>query len=480
MSYLQGRVENNDSLASWASCTKKRELVWKFVPVVQPGNEEHVHHILFFECYVPNSDTHFEQWLEGRGTQCYSANMPVSWHYCKSMVIGWAIGGKGEMFPLNAGFPVGEEHGGATYFMMETHYDNPNMRRGVVDSSGLRIFYTEKLREHDAGLLMVGHGVVPQHIVPPKQQRFISAGFCDSSCTKQSLPVGGVSVFQGVLHSHLLGASLVLRHIRNGQELPVILQDMKYDFNYQSTRVLKEEIRLLPGDTLLTECYYDSSNRTMPTFGGFGTKEEMCLAFIGYYPRVNLFSCTSKPQLKDILAPLGIEKVIMDQKSKGNPNAGPSGTRKASSQKMKPIVISNFLRNIRITAPQKYLNMSLYDVLHDERTWRDPTVTDSFQQMTTSGVHEAKCYTRSDKPSKVEKLVPYPSFRTLRQKPDQCALAKCGHPFQQETQHILLAESPFLARNPTYTSSRVTFLARNPTYTSSRVILPSKKPNIYF
>lgn len=40
----------------------------------------------------------------------------------------------------------------------------------------------------------------------------------------QELPKEGVKIFQGLLHSHLLGASLSLRHIRDGQELPVIMK----------------------------------------------------------------------------------------------------------------------------------------------------------------------------------------------------------------------------------------------------------------
>ena len=34
------------------------------------------------------------------------------------------------MLPEHVGFPLGDEHGGATYFLLEVHYDNPNLRRG--------------------------------------------------------------------------------------------------------------------------------------------------------------------------------------------------------------------------------------------------------------------------------------------------------------------------------------------------------------
>ena len=32
--------------------------------------------------------------------------------------------------------PIGEEFGGATYFMLETHYDNPTIEKDIVDTSG--------------------------------------------------------------------------------------------------------------------------------------------------------------------------------------------------------------------------------------------------------------------------------------------------------------------------------------------------------
>lgn len=42
--------------------------------------------------------------------------------------------------------------------------------------------------------------------------------------------------------------------------------DMSYDFNYQQARVLKEEMKVMPGDSLIVKCGYDSTKRKMPTF----------------------------------------------------------------------------------------------------------------------------------------------------------------------------------------------------------------------
>ena len=61
-----------------------------------------------------------------------SPNMPPSWLLCKPVTIVWAVGSDGDMLPENVGMPMGNENGHPTYFMMETHYDNPQILSGEV------------------------------------------------------------------------------------------------------------------------------------------------------------------------------------------------------------------------------------------------------------------------------------------------------------------------------------------------------------
>ena len=46
------------------------------------------------------------------------------------MMIAWAVGGEGDMLPENVGLPLGNEDGRPTFFMLETHYDNPQIFSG--------------------------------------------------------------------------------------------------------------------------------------------------------------------------------------------------------------------------------------------------------------------------------------------------------------------------------------------------------------
>ena len=54
----------------------------------------------------------------------------------------------------------------------------------IVDSSGLKLYYTEELRQYDAGYLLTGlsPGDKYSQIIPQKQEKFYSYGYCPREC----------------------------------------------------------------------------------------------------------------------------------------------------------------------------------------------------------------------------------------------------------------------------------------------------------
>jgi hypothetical protein len=52
----------------------------------------------------------------------------------------------------------------------------------VTDNSGIRIFYTDKLREHEGSVLLLGYRHSPFLMIPPEQDNFIINGVCDPEC----------------------------------------------------------------------------------------------------------------------------------------------------------------------------------------------------------------------------------------------------------------------------------------------------------
>ena len=68
------------------------------------------------------------------------------------------------------------------YVLMETHFNNADLKTGLTDHSGIKIYYTPKLRPNDAGLLNVGP-VVPDIFIPPFQDTYDVSGYCSPMCT---------------------------------------------------------------------------------------------------------------------------------------------------------------------------------------------------------------------------------------------------------------------------------------------------------
>ncbi|XP_071533457.1 DBH-like monooxygenase protein 1 [Panulirus ornatus] len=409
---------------------RRKTHVIGYQPVIEERNLAHVHHMLLYECHLDDAHRHYEKWLGIRGTQCYSANMPVSWLSCTTPIVSWAVGSEGEVFPEHVGFPIGADHGGANYFMLEIHYDNPSYKKGIVDGSGLRIFHTEKLRQYDAATLALGHSVSPTHIIPPAQ-RWKTIAHCSSECTQQGLPEGGVKAFQALLHAHVLGTDITLRHIRRGRELPVMFKDLNYDFNYQQVRVLSEEATILPGDAFITECGYDSRSKTKPVFGGFSTDEEMCLVFVMYYPRVDISLCTSASPLSTLISAFGLTSTdsepsgILDNLEVDEAQETERARKMKEAgydQKLKTLYLHQKFHGVNVKSNDSALNTSLYDVLHDEAFWKDDEMLKRLQETVLYSPHTGNCRTHGRKELKAtgKRTYAYPDFLAIKGADQRC------------------------------------------------------------
>ncbi|KAM0729537.1 MOXD1-like protein 1 [Formica fusca] len=286
-----------------ASSLREKHHMIGYTPLVEKANEDLVHHVILYEC--ASTSPILGEHARIAGARCYSPTMPRAWESCLQPVLAWARGSKGEWLPEHVGIPVAE-HGESSYYMLEVHYNNPSMKK-VIDSSGVRLYLTPKLRPQEAGILVAGVAVSPLHLVPPKQKEYATAGYCTPHCTNMMFPEDGINIVSVVLHSHLAGRRLSLKHIRRGKELPRIVQDNHFDFNYQQSHTLEKEVKVLPGDELVAECVYSTFNRTKPTLGGYAATQEMCLAFVLHYPRTPLAGCYSVTPVRDLFKTLGVQ-----------------------------------------------------------------------------------------------------------------------------------------------------------------------------
>nr|XP_039269063.1 DBH-like monooxygenase protein 1 homolog [Styela clava]XP_039269064.1 DBH-like monooxygenase protein 1 homolog [Styela clava] len=233
-----------------------KQHIVKWEPIIQAGNELHVHHMIVYRC----GDMLENESELGQDARCYSSNM-AHFATCSVIILEWAVGAGAMIYPEEAGFPVGGPED-PVYIQLETHYDNPNILSGVRDSSGIRFTYTSTLRQYEIGIIQVGNMVNGlQHLIPPGVESFLSIGHCTDSCVANRMAASGLSnvtAFSVVLHSHLAGRKLRLRHIRDGVELPYLGNDENYDFNYQEARYFNPGVTIKSTDYLQMECDYNT------------------------------------------------------------------------------------------------------------------------------------------------------------------------------------------------------------------------------
>ncbi|XP_049295194.1 MOXD1 homolog 2-like [Anopheles funestus] len=356
-------LPDSDESLYWCKIFKLDDFVQKhhlvrYEPVFDSSTSVlYLNHLILYECQGLSPD--LEQLSRQRGQPCFRLQ-PM---HCNTVVANWARGSDGFTFPPEAGYPL-ESHQ-ATYYMLETHYNYPDytydfspfyrknlskqqrnmniksrdetvepppedsdprsnadedltddmddsiaMEQQMVDNSGLKLYYTHKLRQHDAGVLSVGLDPNWRHIIPPRQEKVVSQGHCIGACTQHAFPRDGINIFAVMSRTHLIGRQVKLRQIRGSMELQPIMRDTNIDPSYQDYRRLTVPARVLPGDSLVAECIYDSSSRKSITLGGMTTREEICIILTLYYPRQReLTSCHSLPSLPTVLHSLGIEEL---------------------------------------------------------------------------------------------------------------------------------------------------------------------------
>ncbi len=95
-----------------------------------------------------------------------------------------------------------------------------------------------------------------------------------------------MTIFAHMPHTHLIGRSFYSKLVRNKKEIAWIGNNKYFDFNYQYTNFLQEEVVVQKGDEISISCVYNTEKiQNGFTVGGLGTHDEMCIDFIWYYPR---------------------------------------------------------------------------------------------------------------------------------------------------------------------------------------------------
>ncbi|RVE51429.1 hypothetical protein evm_003984 [Chilo suppressalis] len=383
-----------------------------------------VHHMVLYECADDPDKQLWNEWAEGDGF--FGPNRPSQWATCVTPIAAWAIGSKGEYLPENVGIPLGEK-GGVSYYMLEVHYDNQALHE-VLDSSGIRVYYTPVLRAHDAALLGAGVGVSALHVIPPKQRQYRTVGICSPECTENTMPTHGINIVSVLLHAHGTARKISLKHVRGTQELPVISEENSYDARYQQSRIVAGGRKFIKGDTLITECTYDSTSRDKPILGGYSASQEMCLSFVLYYPRTELAGCYSMTPVKEFFETFGVKEfyalTMMQVEniflSSGNLENLPPQLESDMQLKYSEETVMQgddqgvgLMKELIIREPAEFRNKTFMAHLN-EMPWSESLLTEQIEKTLYKGMHMTFCKKRDDTWGAPIQIQNYPTYNELQ------------------------------------------------------------------
>ncbi len=226
-------------------------------------NTKIVHHILLYQADAPVGPT----------PQPCGAGGGKGWR----LVTGWAPGGKNFELPPEAGFA---EEAGQTHWAVQIHYNNTQGLVGEVDATGYDLCTTDSLRPNDADILATGTFDIT---IPP---RSVHETTCEM---KVPQAFGKINVISSWAHMHRLGRAESAKRVRGGEET-TLLDAPAYDFS-TGAAATAIQVEIAAGDMVRTMCRWQNTTDATVTYGE-KTSDEMCFAFLTYYPKITVPSFT--------------------------------------------------------------------------------------------------------------------------------------------------------------------------------------------
>jgi hypothetical protein len=143
------------------------------VPIIDEDTAKFVHH---FTVYLVK---------ECAGTE--TVDFPGS------MIYVWTPGDEGMALPSDVGFPLFDtEYKQAV--SIETHYHNPSLISGMIDSSGMRFYFVNDERTHKAGMLEIGDPWLMLYETPISDGLTQYSFTCPSGCSNTFVAEEGVTI----------------------------------------------------------------------------------------------------------------------------------------------------------------------------------------------------------------------------------------------------------------------------------------------
>ncbi|KAF2759067.1 PHM/PNGase F [Pseudovirgaria hyperparasitica] len=241
-----------------------------------------LHHLVVYACYdLPDS----AKSMVGEDPNCDFENFS---NPCTGFVTEWAPGMTGRTFEPGFGKPFGSDS--YEYVMFETHYNNPDGLDDVSATAAYTFLYNDDQVDTEIGTLTLGDYQVEGWTLEPGQPLVPHSTVCTPECTSR-WPSAGITAVSVFFHMHQRGVNQHVQIIRDGVEISPLASIRSFEYGYQFSKSIAE-VQLLPGDKLITICEFDTSADDTPVPGGLASRDEMCFAWVDYYPANGVIVCS--------------------------------------------------------------------------------------------------------------------------------------------------------------------------------------------
>lgn len=161
-----------------------------FEAVVNSDNAQYVHHLVLRAYTVDHCG---EMCGGDDDSATATASTTSSSTPCENInfadIFVWAPGSSDTVLPDDVGFLLGNASGRFLSLAIEAHYNNPDEVEGLIDDSGVRVYYTEELRPIHMGVIQLGDPFVGLRDESLPEGKSAYSFQCPSSCFEESFQV---------------------------------------------------------------------------------------------------------------------------------------------------------------------------------------------------------------------------------------------------------------------------------------------------
>jgi hypothetical protein len=223
--------------------------------------------------------------------------MPQSvYRHCQTrIIIAWAQGGKHKYtYPINTGLKLTSY----TQLLLEVHFE-PSIPYNQSIGIHLEFYPIDQTPQDEIGVLTLGTLAESPLFLPPRLDTIRFPTYCFNDCLKTFLGNNlKIHIFSILVHAHRHATRIILEDNYFNR----LIDQNPFEFHRQKTMFFSQPYpQITSKNELSLICYYSTRMNSLDAiYGGYHSNNEMCQAFLYYYPKVDSFPlCLSLPVYKN-------------------------------------------------------------------------------------------------------------------------------------------------------------------------------------